>query len=255
MTDEIVLCYHALSPTWTADLSTTPERFERQIALLTARGYRGMTFTDAVSSRAKGRVAVITFDDAYRSVIELARPILERHGMPATVFAPTDWVGTEKPMRWPGIDQWLGGADERELTPMSWAELKALAQAGWEIGSHTCSHPHLTELDDEALQDELARSKSACESQLGLPCPSLAYPYGDVDARVAAAATRAGYAVAAALPKRLGSREPMQWPRIGIYRVDDDRRFRLKVSPSVRRLRSSPAWDRLTALARAAARR
>ena len=87
MTDGIVLCYHALSPTWEADLSTTPERFERQLELLVRRGYRGVTFEQAVRAPHERTVAV-TFDDAYRSVLELARPILDRLGLPATVF---DW--------------------------------------------------------------------------------------------------------------------------------------------------------------------
>jgi peptidoglycan/xylan/chitin deacetylase (PgdA/CDA1 family) len=254
VSDLIVLCYHALSPTWTADLSTTPERFERQLALLTARGYRGATFTQAVTSPTSDRLVVVTFDDAYRSVIELARPVLDRFELPATVFAPTDSIGSEAPLCWPGIDQWLGGPHERELMPMSWGELRTLADAGWEIGSHTGSHPKLTGQDDAAVDDELARSKAACEQNLQRPCSSLAYPYGDVDARVAAAAARAGYSAAAALPQRLDSRDLLQWPRIGVYHVDDDRRFRLKVSPAVRRLRHSRGWDSLAAIARVARR-
>ncbi len=251
MTDAIVLCYHAVSPTWSADLSTTPERFEQQLELLLRRGYRGVTFAQAVREP-RARTIAVTFDDAYRSVRELAHPILDRLGLPATVFAPTAGVDAGRPLSWPGIAQWLGGADERELTPMSWTELRELADAGWQIGSHTVSHPHLTQLDDEALAHELSHSKTVCEERLGVPCESLAYPYGDVDARVIAATARAGYATAAALPSRLGAREPLDWPRIGIYRRDDERRFRVKVSPAVRRLRSSALW-RATEIGRALA--
>jgi peptidoglycan/xylan/chitin deacetylase (PgdA/CDA1 family) len=239
MADAIVLCYHALSPTWDAALSTTPERFEGQLALLHRRGYRGVTFSEAAHARGAGRVVAVTFDDAYRSVIELARPILERFGMPATVFAPTGFIGNEEPLSWAGVDHWVGGSHERELVPMSWAELRSLADAGWEIGSHTCSHPRLTTLDDAALADELQRSKAECEAGLVRECASLAYPYGDVDARVVGASVRAGYRAGAALPERwLGERTAMQWPRIGIYHVDDGLRYRLKVSRSVRRARS-----------------
>ncbi len=245
MTDVLVLCYHALSPTWEADLSTTPERFERQLALLAGRGYRGVRFSEAVRPGAPGRIVAITFDDAYRSVLELARPILDRFGFPASVFAPTDGVEAGGPLSWAGIDQWLGGPHERELLPMSWAELRSLADAGWEIGSHTASHPHLTQLDDATLADELTRSKAACERHLAGPCGSLAYPYGDVDARVVAAAADAGYETAAALPRRLDSRAPLDWPRVGVYRGDDERRFRMKVSPAVRRLRRSSLWSAL----------
>jgi peptidoglycan/xylan/chitin deacetylase (PgdA/CDA1 family) len=240
--DVIVLCYHAISRDWEADLSTTPERFEYQIELLAKRGYRGATFTEAVLAPGSGRVAAITFDDAYRSVIELARPILDRFGFRATVFAPSAHIGSERPMQWPGIDHWLGGRHERELIPMSWQELSELATAGWEIGSHTVTHPHLTQLDDTALAEELERSKQACEQHLGRPCPSLAYPYGDVDERVVVATAAAGYTTAAALPTRLDARGPLEWPRVGVYRADDDARFRLKVSPTVLMLRRSGAW-------------
>jgi peptidoglycan/xylan/chitin deacetylase (PgdA/CDA1 family) len=245
VSDAIVLCYHALSPTWDADLSTTPERFERQLALLRARGFRGATFTQAVCGQPPGRVLAVTFDDAYRSVFELARPILDRFGLAATVFVPTDYIGADGPPRWPGVDRWVGGTHERELTPMSWEQLRALAEAGWEIGSHTGSHPRLTGLDDQDLEDELVRSKAACEEHLGAPCTSLAYPYGDVDARVAQATGRAGYRAAATLPHRLRSGDALRWPRIGIYRVDNELRFRLKVSPTVLRLRRSVVWERM----------
>jgi peptidoglycan/xylan/chitin deacetylase (PgdA/CDA1 family) len=248
MTDVIVLCYHAISRTWDAAMSTTPERFEHQIAMLTRHGYRGVTFTEAVGAPSGARVMAVTFDDAYRSVLELAQPILERYGVVASVFAPTDFIGSERPMRWSGIERWHGGPHERELTPLSWVELRKLVTAGWEVGSHTASHPHLTHLEPAALADELIRSKAACEQQLARPCTSIAYPYGDVDRSVVAAAAQAGYDAAAALPTRTHPRDALLWPRIGIYHVDDDLRFRLKVSPLVRRLRDSVAWDSIDAI-------
>lgn len=248
VTDTIVLCYHALSPDWSADLSTTPERFTTQVGLLAKRGYSGVRFTEAVRSRPRGRTVAITFDDAYRSVLAIARPILDRFGFQATVFVPTNGIEGSGPLRWPGVDQWLGGPHEQELMPMSWAQLRSLADAGWEIGSHTASHPHLTQLGEDALHDELVRSKAVCEQRLASPCTSLAYPYGDVDPRVVAATERAGYQAAAALPQRLDSQDPLCWPRIGVYHVDDDRRFRMKVSPTIRRLRSSALWDSLERL-------
>jgi peptidoglycan/xylan/chitin deacetylase (PgdA/CDA1 family) len=248
VTDVIVLCYHALSPTWDAALSTTPQLFERQLSTLVRRGYRGATFTEAVMAPPAERVLCVTFDDAYRSVDRLARPILDRLQLPATVFAPTDQIGAEGPLRWSGIDRWIGGPHESELTPMSWQELRALVDHGWEIGSHTGSHPHLTQIDDASLESELTRSKAACEGELNAPCMSLAYPYGDVDDRVVAAAARSGYTAAAALPGRLHAEETLRWPRIGVYRADDERRFRMKVSRPLRAVRRTGAWEALQAL-------
>lgn len=242
MTDVLVLCLHAVSPRWPADLSITPERLERLLTGLVRRGYRGATFRDAVSAPTAPRTVAVTFDDAYRSVIELAFPILKQLGLPGTVFVPTDWAGAEKPMVWPGIDHWVGGPYESELTPMSWSELDRLASEGWEVGSHTRSHPRLTELSDGELYTELAGSRQVCEQHLGRTCETVAYPYGDTDGRVAEAAEATGYLAAAALPARFRRGRLYEWPRIGIYHGDDLRRFRVKVSPVARRVRASPLW-------------
>ena len=51
MGELIVLCYHAVSPDWDADLSVTPETLDRQIGYLVHRGWRATTFTDAVFGR------------------------------------------------------------------------------------------------------------------------------------------------------------------------------------------------------------
>ena len=249
MSDVLVLCYHAVSPRFPAPLSVTPDAFERQLRLLLDRGYRGVTFSEAVSSP-PGKAMAVTFDDAYLSVLELGKPILDRLGLPATVFVPTDYPDRDGPMAWPGIDQWLGGPHEAELRPMSWEQIGGLADAGWEIGSHTCSHPHLTQLDADALEREMAESKAECERRLGRQCSTIAYPYGDYDARVAAAAGRAGYQAACTLPARFHAARPLEWPRVGVYHADDDRRFRMKVSPLVRKARASRAWSALDGLRR-----
>jgi len=244
MSDVLVLCYHALSEAWDADLSVRPGVFERQLELLVSRGYRGATFTEAVRLAPRGKTVAVTFDDGFRSVLELALPILDRLELPATVFAVTGFAREDEglALSWDGIDQWRGGPHDHELASLSWRELRGLADHGWEVGSHTCSHPHLPQVDDGRLRDELERSREACAEGMRRPCSSLAYPYGSVDARVVQAARDAGYDAAAALPARLHGRRRHEWPRAGIYHGDDLRRFGLKVSPVVRAAR------RLTAL-------
>jgi peptidoglycan/xylan/chitin deacetylase (PgdA/CDA1 family) len=163
--------------------------------------------------------------------------------MRASVYVPTDWAGREEPMTWPGIDQWRGGPHERELTCMTWDQLAELEDAGWEVGSHTRSHPRLSQVgDDAALADELAGSKRVCEERLGRECEAIAYPYGDHDERVVEAAGRAGYRYGLTLPARLHAQRDLAWPRVGIYNADRGRRFRMKVSPAFRRLRASRLW-------------
>ncbi|TMM09026.1 MAG: polysaccharide deacetylase family protein [Actinobacteria bacterium] len=250
MSDVLVLCYHAVSEDWPAPLSVTPDALERQLSLLARHGFRGVTLTSALADPPAERVVAVTFDDAYRSVRELAWPILNRLGMVGSVYVPTDWPERTEPMRWPGIDQWIGGPHEAELAGMGWAELGELAGAGWEIGSHTRSHPRLPELDDDRLDYELAGSREACEAGLGRRCDTLAYPYGAVDERVLRAADRARYRYAVTLPQALHSPAPLHWPRVGIYHADTRWRFALKVSPAARRLRSSPVWSAIDGVRR-----
>ncbi len=251
MKDVIVLCYHAVSERWNADLSITPERLEHHLTTLVRRGYRGVTFTEAANGAPHSKAVAVTFDDGYRSVLTQAFPIMQELGLVGSVFVVSESVGSERPMSWPGVDHWLGTEHEHELVPLSCDELNQLIDAGWEVGSHTRTHPHLTALADGELESELRGSREDCERLLDRPCASLAYPYGDCDERVVAAAGRAGYQVAAALSSRLGSPRALEWPRVGIYYGDDERRFKMKASPLVRRVRTTAVFGAVDRLRKA----
>jgi peptidoglycan/xylan/chitin deacetylase (PgdA/CDA1 family) len=243
--DGLVLCYHAVSPSWRCSLAVAPEQLERQLSLLVRRGWVGTTFSRAALDPPATRTFAVTFDDAYLSVLEHALPILSSLEIPGTVFAPTQFMSERQPLRWPGIDQWHDTPDAGELTSMDWDDLRSLATRGWEIGSHTVSHPHLTELDDDALSAELERSREECSARVGRPCESIAYPYGDADARVAERARELGYRAGAMLGRRLDyGGDPHRHPRIGIYDVDAPWRFRLKVSPLTRTVRRTRIWPK-----------
>jgi peptidoglycan/xylan/chitin deacetylase (PgdA/CDA1 family) len=241
--DVLVLCYHAVAPDWTAALSVTPEALTAQLTTLVRAGWRGATFSDAVTRAPWRRTLAVTFDDAFASVLDRAYPILSDLDLPATVFAPTAFISADRGrLEWPGIDMWTGTETGSELASMSWDELRFLAAQGWEIGSHTRTHPHLTELDDETLRRELEASRQECSAGVGASCETLAYPYGAVDARVVEAAAAAGYTAAAALSSSLRPNGPHRWPRVGIYHDDHMLRFRLKIDRTVRRIRATRMW-------------
>lgn len=248
MGDTLVLCYHAVSDRWPAPLSVTRAALEDQLRRLLRRGYVPATFSQAVADPPAERTVAVTFDDGFRSVLELGLPILDGLGVVATMFLPTDFVGRGGPLTWPGIDGWLGGPFAGELEPMSWDDARGLRALGWEIGSHTCTHPRLTGLDDGSLRAELVRSRERCERELGTPCRSIAYPYGDVDARVVRAAEAAGYVAGAALPVDFAATGRLDHPRVGIYHADGRSSFALKTSAGIRRLRRSRAWPVLAGL-------
>jgi len=237
----VVLCYHAISSTWPAPLAVSPDAFERQMCWLADNGWRASTFSDIIRE-SSGRSVAITFDDAFESVAKIAHPILSSLGLKATVFAPTGYIGQPAGLRWAGIKHWVGTPHERELAAMTWDELGTLIEAGWEVGSHTRTHPHLTELNDAMLREEMESSRVACRTQLGRPCETIAYPFGDADERVANCAREVGYVAGATLPRRLEVRGPHLIPRIGIFRDDQWWRFRLKLNPAVRRARRSSKW-------------
>lgn len=248
MGDLLVLCYHGISETWPAATSVRPGDFEDQLRHFVDRGYRGATLTAALTAPAVEKTLVVSFDDAHRSVLELAAPIMASLNIPGTVFVPTDYAGTERPMGWGGYDVWLGTPHERELLCLDWEELRGLADKGWEVGSHTCSHPHLSQLSDEEIAGELRESKQVCEERLGAPCRSLAYPYSDYDERAARAALEAGYACAATVPRGPAPPLPLQWPRVGAYHGEGPRRLALRARS--RRLTPAAAMRAAWALRR-----
>jgi peptidoglycan/xylan/chitin deacetylase (PgdA/CDA1 family) len=237
MSDTLILCYHAFSPAWPADLSVKPDLFARQLEILAHAGYRGVTFSEAVRRQARHREVAVTFDDAFASVATHARPVLDALGWPGSIFAVTDFAAAGAPVSWQGVDQWAGGPHDPERATLDWDGLRALRDAGWEVGSHTVTHPRLTQIADAELERELAHSREAIDAALGERCTSIAYPYGDVDPRVIDAAHAAGYAAGAALPARWGQIGALEWPRVGVYHPDDLRRFRLKTSQWTRRSR------------------
>ena len=121
-----------------------------------------------------GRVA-LTFDDAYRDFATQALPILERHGLPATLFATASAERSELP-------------DGTGAPLLALDELRGLADRGIEIGAHSVDHRDLTALDDDALERELGESRRVLEHHTGRPAHHFAYPFGFCDPRVRAAA-------------------------------------------------------------------
>jgi peptidoglycan/xylan/chitin deacetylase (PgdA/CDA1 family) len=245
MSRPLVLCYHAVSDGWDHGLALRPAAFERQVRSLLDRGFHPVDASEAIAG--SGRLLHMTFDDAYTS-ISVALDLLERLGVPATIFASTAFADEGRPLDVPELAA-DAIAHPDELETMDWNELRALADRGFEIGSHTVSHPHLPRLTEAEIDRELRESRARCEDQLGRPCRFLAYPYGEHDARVKALAERAGYDAAFTLH---GTREgPGRYSirRAHVYRGDSLLRATLKTSFVAR-----PAY-RAAALVRAAARR
>jgi peptidoglycan/xylan/chitin deacetylase (PgdA/CDA1 family) len=118
-------------------------------------------------------LVTLTFDDGLLCQFENAYPVLRQHSVGGVAFIPTGLVG-----------------DLYEGRPsMSLEQLRKLKIAGWEVGSHTVSHPHLarhgrTRLPLEALEAELHDSKNWLLAN-GFPVISFAYPGGQHNDEIA----------------------------------------------------------------------
>jgi peptidoglycan/xylan/chitin deacetylase (PgdA/CDA1 family) len=246
--DLVILCYHAVSDAWPGVGAVATGTLDRQVRHLLRRGYRPLTLSAALAADPAERRLVVTFDDAFHSVLERGLPVLERLEVPATLFVPTDFASDAAPMTWSTLGQWIGTPHERELRCMSWDDVRRLAGVGWEVGSHTRSHPKLTAIDRAEAAAELTRSKQACEAEVGRGCASLAYPFGLHDPDVVELAGDAGYERAVTLGDRLlgaRSRRPLELSREGISRSTRWPHFLAATSPLLGRARASRLYRRL----------
>lgn len=226
VSEALVVCYHSVSDDWDHALAVTTRSFERQLSSLLRRGFRPVPAAEVLDG---GRRSLhVTFDDAFKAVLQ-AIPVLERLGLHATVFAVTSLADEGHPLAVPELAR--EAVSHREhLVTMDWSQLRELAGRGFEIGSHTASHPHLRELSDTELERELVNSRTRIEEELGRPCRLLAYPYGEHDTRVHAAARRSGYAAAFGLAAGTERTNPYALPRTDLYRRDSLVRATMKTS-------------------------
>jgi peptidoglycan/xylan/chitin deacetylase (PgdA/CDA1 family) len=221
----VVLMYHALepgggTPDWPWAVSR--ERFLGQLELLRSEGWTTHRVSDLVAGNPlPPRAAVITFDDGYADNYGAFEALAER-GMTATWYMVTADVGRES--RWK--DQPPG-----RRAMLAAGQLRAMAEAGMEIGAHTRHHARLPEVDDATLADEVGGSRAELEGQLGRAVDSFAYPYGLYDDRVAEAVRHAGYSVACTTRTGWGmvGGDPMQVRRVAVFNTDSVSSFARKL--------------------------
>jgi peptidoglycan/xylan/chitin deacetylase (PgdA/CDA1 family) len=210
-----VLMYHAIGGEVAGDrrglYSLAPDRFASHVRSLAGRH-------DAISLEAgvaSGRGLAITFDDGYRDNLTVAALLLIEAKLPFTVFVTPDFARS-------GLPQYLSPTDLQDLSRLP----------GVTIGAHGDSHRRLTECNDAELARELMASRGWLEDVVGRPVTAMSYPHGAVDARVRAAAAKAGFTVAAC--SRFGSHrlgdDPLCVPRTDIWAADSTARLRAKAA-------------------------
>jgi peptidoglycan/xylan/chitin deacetylase (PgdA/CDA1 family) len=114
----------------------------------------------------KLRTVAITFDDCYYDNLPAAR-VLAEHGLPATFYVPTKYVGTDHVFHW--------DLDLPRMPNLSWADVEEMQALGHEIGSHSVSHPDFGVIGPDEARAELIHSKQTLEEKLAAPVRSFGY--------------------------------------------------------------------------------
>ncbi|MGH9792702.1 MAG: polysaccharide deacetylase family protein, partial [Candidatus Acidiferrales bacterium] len=157
----VILTYHSISE-GDSPLKISSALFAEQMAWLTANA--SVIALDQLVGQRTGQIdrrnVILTFDDGYADFYTHAAPVLLRLKLPAIVFLPTAYVGRTN--GWPGQPGWV-----KEEPLMTWDQIKELANAGMEFGSHTVNHPDVTQLAPADLERELAESKREIEQRTG----------------------------------------------------------------------------------------
>lgn len=225
-----ILLYHNIaSPPQGARLPSlyvSPHRFAAQMRALHRMGVRGLSLSGAIPyllGKRSGRVVVLTLDDGYADNVENALPILTRHGFSATCYVVSAHVG--------GFNAWDSEQLNVKKPLMSRSQLQAWMDAGMEVGAHTRTHPHLTELAPDDMRAEICGCKAELEAMLGREVFHFCYPYGSLDEAVVAQARSAGFQTATTLQraKARPADDLHLLPRMEIQERDTPARFLLRL--------------------------
>lgn len=193
------------------------DELHRQLKLLDHLNFTPITFKDYRLFREDvlqlpRNPVILTFDDGYIDTYRLAFPLLMEFGMKATIFVLGD--RSIRTNRW---DSDKEGFSRTRL--MNDNHILELHENGFEIGSHTLSHPNLKQLDRGDCYNEIYKPKMILESLLGESVHSFSYPYGQVDPVIKTQVYRAGYEFACSVysgPARFGF-DPLEIRRIEVH--------------------------------------
>jgi peptidoglycan/xylan/chitin deacetylase (PgdA/CDA1 family) len=189
-----------------------PRRFRRQLRLLRALGFKPLSLQEMLAfhrgerNDLPRRRFVVTVDDAMADAVE---PLRQAAALGPQLFVPTAEVGKSA--------HWIDGEPVA-----TWEQVRGLAAAGVAIGSHTRHHRRLTQLGAVEREVELVGSLAELREQVPGAVAAIAYPNGDHDDAVCAAAREAGYDLAYTTEKgRNGAAaDPFRLRRVSVHGAD-----------------------------------
>jgi peptidoglycan/xylan/chitin deacetylase (PgdA/CDA1 family) len=173
-----ILLYHHISDEGNGNrYYVSVSDFRTQMEALRDWGYSTITITELANVLINGgelpeRPVVITFDDGNQDVYQNAFPIMREMG-----FVGTNYIVANRLQ-----SQYF----------MNVEQLQELADAGWEIGSHSMTHSDLT-LDHSIANYEIRQSMLLLEDATGEAVSTFAYPYGKTDDFITTKVSDYGY--------------------------------------------------------------
>jgi peptidoglycan/xylan/chitin deacetylase (PgdA/CDA1 family) len=223
-----VLMYHffgrPLSGRDPDHLFVTARDFRAQLGSLLGAGWQPVDLDSYLGWWAGSGVRLprksflLTIDDAHRSVVDLAAPVLASFGVPSVLFVPSGLIG--------GAVCW---SEDYTREPIATAdELRRLPATGMELGVHGFDHTRMVPLDPTDLRLHTADARLELERVTGIRARAFAYPYGTHDPTARRAVEEAGFAVSFAVAREHGTFA--RW-RICVDGNDSRASFRFKLTP------------------------
>jgi peptidoglycan/xylan/chitin deacetylase (PgdA/CDA1 family) len=210
-------------------LYVSPAAFGRQMALLKALGFSGLSMGDLLPylrGELSGRVVGITFDDGYLNNLTHALPVLQRHRFTSTCYAVSAQAGR--------TNVWDQSIGIEQVSLMSQEQMQQWVAGGQEIGAHTRQHVHLPALSQADCQQEIAGSREDLRALLGCSVAHFCYPYGDYQASHVQQVQDAGFASATTTARGRchAGAALLELPRVPVMRSTSLLQFWLKVQSS-----------------------
>lgn len=226
-----ILMYHQIdapppSGTPLRGLVVSPGAFSRQMYLLRAMGYRGLSLTDLqpyLRGELTGRVVGISFDDGYLNNHTHALPVLRSLGFSATCYAVSALPGA--------YNDWDANIGVPRKPLMDVAHWRDWLDAGMDIGAHTRHHADLTVLDDAEAKAEISGARLELEDRFATPVKNFCYPYGRYTQRDRDLVEAAGYITATTThrSRAKAGNDLLLLPRVIVAQATRPWQFLLKV--------------------------
>lgn len=152
------------------------ERFTQYFAIAAELGFTSINYDDLERARADlstlpEHPIMFDFDHPVRSIHDQILPLMTERGYTGNIFIQT------QPMEELYATDAHKSPDREHMT---WEEIAALHESGWQIGAHTHTHPNLSDLSQSdptgrAIRDEMQTNDDILTKHLGFPPKDFAF--------------------------------------------------------------------------------